>query len=282
MTERLANDLRAWAMLSPAVLFIAAVFFVPLGYMGWTSVSDPVLSLGNFRTFFTDELVRKVMSRTFVIALGVTVTCLLVAYPIDFYAATRRNLLSTLLILAATLAFWISVIVRTYAVARGEFIGFLDPSGSGKTTTLMMLAGFEQPDRGSIRLDGRELRAVPPHKRGIGMVFQNYALFPHLMMQKNIEFSLRMRGVGRAERARRAAEALAMVWLESLAQRRPQDMSGGQQQRAALARALVFQPEVLLLDEPLGALDKNLREQMQVEIRPIRATARDHQYLRHA
>lgn len=154
-------------------------------------------------------------------------------------------------------------------IRKGEFVSFLGPSGSGKTTTLMMVAGFEKPTAGSIRLDGREIGPVPPHKRNIGMVFQNYALFPHMTAAENVGFPLRMRKRPAAEIARRSAEALAMVSLADFAGRQPRELSGGQQQRVALARALVFEPDVLLLDEPLGALDKNLREQMQVEIKRI-------------
>lgn len=154
-------------------------------------------------------------------------------------------------------------------IRKGEFVSFLGPSGSGKTTTLMMVAGFEKPTSGSIRLGGREIAPVPPHKRNIGMVFQNYALFPHMTAAENVGFPLRMRKRPAAEIARRSKEALAMVGLADFAGRQPRELSGGQQQRVALARALVFEPDVLLLDEPLGALDKNLREHMQVEIKRI-------------
>ncbi len=154
-------------------------------------------------------------------------------------------------------------------IRKGEFVSFLGPSGSGKTTTLMMVAGFEMPTSGSILLGGREIAPVPAHKRNIGMVFQNYALFPHMTALENVGFPLRMRKTPAAEIARRAAEALDMVGLAAFGGRHPREMSGGQQQRVALARALVFGPDVLLLDEPLGALDKNLREQMQVEIKRI-------------
>ncbi len=154
-------------------------------------------------------------------------------------------------------------------IVKGEFVSFLGPSGSGKTTTLMMVAGFEQPTAGRIILGGREIAPIPPHKRNIGMVFQNYALFPHMTAAENVGFPLRMRKRPAAEIARRSAEALAMVGLGDFAGRQPRELSGGQQQRVALARALVFEPDVLLLDEPLGALDKNLREHMQVEIKRI-------------
>jgi len=155
------------------------------------------------------------------------------------------------------------------AIPKGEFVTFLGPSGSGKTTTLMMIAGFEEPSAGDIRLDGRSLVSIAPHRRNIGMVFQNYALFPHMTAVDNVAFPLRMRGVERPEQQRRATSALDTVGLASMANRRPRELSGGQQQRVALARALVFEPDVLLLDEPLGALDKNLREQMQVEIKHL-------------
>jgi putative spermidine/putrescine transport system ATP-binding protein len=156
-----------------------------------------------------------------------------------------------------------------FSVARGEFVTLLGPSGSGKTTTLMMLAGFEDPTAGRIVLDGRPINDVPAHRRGIGVVFQNYALLPHMTVAGNLSFPLEMRGVARAEREKRVAEALDMVRLGHLADRRPAQLSGGQQQRVALARALVFRPALVLMDEPLGALDKQLRERMQLEIRRI-------------
>jgi putative spermidine/putrescine transport system ATP-binding protein len=151
-------------------------------------------------------------------------------------------------------------------VARGEFVSLLGPSGSGKTTTLMMLAGFESPTRGEIRLNGKRLDDKPPHQRDIGMVFQNYALFPHMTIAENVAFPLSVRKVSRSELKARVARALEMVELPHLAARRPAQLSGGQQQRVALARALVFEPSVVLMDEPLGALDKRLRESMQYEI----------------
>ncbi|WP_118180591.1 ABC transporter ATP-binding protein [Paraburkholderia phosphatilytica] len=151
-------------------------------------------------------------------------------------------------------------------VARGEFVSLLGPSGSGKTTTLMMLAGFESPTRGEIRLNGQRLDDKPPHQRDIGMVFQNYALFPHMTIAENVTFPLSVRRMSRNEQKARVARALEMVELPHLAARRPSQLSGGQQQRVALARALVFEPSVVLMDEPLGALDKRLRESMQYEI----------------
>ena len=154
-------------------------------------------------------------------------------------------------------------------VARGEFVTFLGPSGSGKTTTLLMIAGFEDPSGGTIELDGRNLTLSRPYRRNIGMVFQNYALFPHMTAQENVTFPLRMRHFPKGEIAQRAEKMLALVGLSAFAQRYPRELSGGQQQRVALARGLVFNPDVVLLDEPLGALDKNLREQMQVEIKRI-------------
>ncbi|MDR3097226.1 MAG: ABC transporter ATP-binding protein [Paraburkholderia sp.] len=151
-------------------------------------------------------------------------------------------------------------------VRKGEFLSLLGPSGSGKTTTLMMLAGFESPTQGEIRLDGKRLDDKPPHQRDIGMVFQNYALFPHLTIAENVAFPLSVRRVSRAEQKTRVKRALEMIELPHLANRRPAQLSGGQQQRVALARALVFEPSVVLMDEPLGALDKRLRETMQYEI----------------
>ncbi len=155
------------------------------------------------------------------------------------------------------------------AVERGEFLTLLGPSGSGKTTTLMMLAGFEHPSRGVIRLNGRPIQDLAPHRRDIGMVFQNYALFPHMTVAENLAYPLKVRRLSRADIEARVTRALDMVRLDGLADRRPAQLSGGQQQRVALARALVFQPELVLMDEPLGALDKNLREHMQFEIKHI-------------
>jgi putative spermidine/putrescine transport system ATP-binding protein len=154
-------------------------------------------------------------------------------------------------------------------VARGEMLVLLGPSGSGKTTTLMLLAGFETPDEGRILLEGRDIARLAAHRRGIGVVFQSYALFPHMTVAENLAFPLEARGLPRAGREARVARALAMVRLEGLADRRPAQLSGGQQQRVALARALVFEPPVVLLDEPLGALDKALREEMQHELRAL-------------
>ncbi|MCP3477580.1 ABC transporter ATP-binding protein [Bradyrhizobium sp. CCGUVB1N3] len=158
------------------------------------------------------------------------------------------------------------------AVERGEFISFLGPSGCGKTTTLQMIAGFLEPSRGAIRLEGRDLTKVHPAKRGLGIVFQSYALFPHMTAAENVAFGLEMRGVPRDKRAERVRAALAMVGLAGFEERYPRRMSGGQQQRVALARALVIQPSVLLLDEPLSNLDAKLREEMQIELRQIQRT----------
>ena len=154
-------------------------------------------------------------------------------------------------------------------VERGEFLTLLGPSGSGKTTTLMMLAGFESATHGDITLDGRSLKTVPPHKRDIGMVFQNYALFPHMTVYENLAFPLQCHKVDKAEQEEKIAMAMAMVELTGFERRRPGQLSGGQQQRVALARALVFEPQIVLMDEPLGALDKKLREQMQLEMKHI-------------
>ena len=152
------------------------------------------------------------------------------------------------------------------SIAKGEFLTMLGPSGSGKTTCLMMLAGFETATHGDILLKGEPINAVPPHKRGIGMVFQNYALFPHMSVGENLAFPLEVRGIGKSEREDKIKRALGMVQMERFAARRPAQLSGGQQQRIALARALVFEPELVLMDEPLGALDKQLRESLQFEI----------------
>lgn len=155
------------------------------------------------------------------------------------------------------------------SIAKGEFVTMLGPSGSGKTTCLMMLAGFETATHGDIRLDGRPINEVPPHKRGIGMVFQNYALFPHMTVGENLSFPLEVRGMGKSDREAKVKRALDMVQMYSFINRRPAQLSGGQQQRIALARALVFDPSLVLMDEPLGALDKQLREHMQYEIKHL-------------
>ncbi len=158
------------------------------------------------------------------------------------------------------------------AVAKGEFVSLLGPSGCGKTTTLQMIAGFVDPSAGRMTLDGADLVRVKPSRRGLGIVFQSYALFPHLTAGENVAFGLEMRGVARAERERRVREALALVGLEGFADRYPRRMSGGQQQRVALARALVIRPAILLLDEPLSNLDAKMREGMQSELRAIQRT----------
>uniref|UniRef100_UPI0040475212 ABC transporter ATP-binding protein n=1 Tax=Yoonia sp. TaxID=2212373 RepID=UPI0040475212 len=152
------------------------------------------------------------------------------------------------------------------AMPKGEFLTMLGPSGSGKTTCLMMLAGFETATHGEIRLDGVSINHIPPHKRGIGMVFQNYALFPHMTVAENLSFPLEVRKMGKSLREEKVMRALGMVQMQDFANRRPTQLSGGQQQRIALARALVFEPELVLMDEPLGALDKQLRETLQFEI----------------
>ncbi|MEC7662002.1 MAG: ABC transporter ATP-binding protein, partial [Pseudomonadota bacterium] len=154
-------------------------------------------------------------------------------------------------------------------IEKGEFLTLLGPSGSGKTTCLMMLAGFETPTHGKVMLGGVELNNVPPHKRGIGMVFQNYALFPHMSVYENLAFPLEVRKFNTNAIKTRVEKVLEMVELMQFGSRRPAQLSGGQQQRVALARALVFEPDLVLMDEPLGALDKNLREQMQYEIKHI-------------
>ena len=154
-------------------------------------------------------------------------------------------------------------------VAPGEFVALLGPSGCGKTTTLRAIAGLVRPDRGQVIVGGRVMNDVPVHRRGLGLVAQNYALFPHMTVLENVTFGLRMRRAAAAEVARRAREALATVQLAGLEDRYPRQLSGGQQQRVALARCLVVEPDVLLLDEPLGALDKKLREAMQVELKSL-------------
>jgi putative spermidine/putrescine transport system ATP-binding protein len=152
---------------------------------------------------------------------------------------------------------------------EGEFVTMLGPSGSGKTTCLMMLAGFETATNGEIYLDNKVISNIPPHKRGIGMVFQNYALFPHMTVYENLAFPLRVRKIPKDEADKKIDKALSMVSLQGFASRMPMQLSGGQQQRVAVARSLVFDPQLVLMDEPLGALDKNLRESMQYEIKHI-------------
>ena len=154
-------------------------------------------------------------------------------------------------------------------IAKGEFVTMLGPSGSGKTTCLMMLAGFEVATHGDILLNGQPINNIPPHKRGIGMVFQNYALFPHMTVGENLSFPLEVRKMGKSDREAKVKRALDMVQMGDFINRRPAQLSGGQQQRIALARALVFEAELVLMDEPLGALDKQLREHMQYEIKHI-------------
>lgn len=154
-------------------------------------------------------------------------------------------------------------------VQSGEFLTLLGPSGSGKTTLLMAIAGFNRPDAGSIRFGDREVILTPPHKRDVGMVFQSYALFPHMTVAENIAFPLKLRGVSGAERAARVDEALETVQLSGLGERNIDQLSGGQRQRVALARAFVFGPRILLMDEPLSALDKKLRERMQIELKHL-------------
>src|SRR5207249_1438913 len=160
----------------------------------------------------------------------------------------------------------------TLGLARGELLTILGPSGSGKTTTLRMIAGFTQPSSGAVLLDGKDITGLPAHRRDIGLVFQNYALFPHLTAGQNVAFPLQMRKISASEVRRRVAEAFALVGLKGLEERHPRELSGGQQQRVALARALVFRPRLLLMDEPLGALDRKLREQMQLEIKHLQKT----------
>jgi putative spermidine/putrescine transport system ATP-binding protein len=155
------------------------------------------------------------------------------------------------------------------SVAPGEFFALLGPSGSGKTTCLRLIAGFDRPDTGRILLDGADVTGVPPYDRNVNTVFQDYALFPHMNVADNVAYGLRVRGVAAAERRRRAVEMLGLVRLDDFADRRPNQLSGGQKQRVALARALINQPKLLLLDEPLGALDLKLREEMQAELKRL-------------
>jgi putative spermidine/putrescine transport system ATP-binding protein len=159
------------------------------------------------------------------------------------------------------------------AIEKGCFLALLGPSGCGKTTTLRMIAGLERPDAGRVLVGGEDITDLPPHRRGLGVVFQSYALFPHMSVLANIGFGLEMQGVGSSERRRRAEAALDMVGLAAHAQKRPRQLSGGQQQRVAVARALAIEPRVLLLDEPLSALDAKLREELRAEMRLIQRRA---------
>jgi putative spermidine/putrescine transport system ATP-binding protein len=154
-------------------------------------------------------------------------------------------------------------------IGRGEFFTLLGPSGSGKTTTLRVIAGFELPDEGTVELGGKDVSRLPPYARDVNTVFQDYALFPHMTVQENVEYGLRVKKVARAERRQRAGEALRLVQLEEYGGRKPAQLSGGQRQRVALARAIVNRPQALLLDEPLGALDLKLRQELQVELKRI-------------
>ena len=160
----------------------------------------------------------------------------------------------------------------SFDIRRGEFFSLLGPSGCGKTTLLRMLAGFEIPTSGEVLIDGQPMSAIPPHIRPTNMVFQNYAIFPHLNVRENIAYGLRKRGLSKAEMARTVEQALHLIKMSGYGERRSDQLSGGQRQRVALARAVVCQPQVLLLDEPLGALDKKLREEMQIELRQIQRT----------
>jgi spermidine/putrescine transport system ATP-binding protein len=159
----------------------------------------------------------------------------------------------------------------TIQVQPGEFLSLLGPSGCGKTTTLRMLAGFEEPDEGEIKISGTAVQGIPPHKRDVNTVFQNYALFPHMSVSENVAYGLRQKKVDKSEIGRRVGEALEMVKMGKLANRKPRELSGGQQQRVALARAIVNRPSLLLLDEPLGALDRKLREEMQIELKLLQS-----------
>jgi len=163
----------------------------------------------------------------------------------------------------------VAVDAVTLDIRAGEFFSLLGPSGCGKTTSLRMIAGFERPDSGRVHVGGQDITDVPVHRRDMGMVFQSYALFPHRTVAENVAFGLRMRDVPKPEIARRVASALAQVALTGLEERKPGQLSGGQQQRVALARALVIEPRVLLCDEPLGALDRKLRQQMQFELKEL-------------
>ena len=167
-------------------------------------------------------------------------------------------------------------------IEAGEFFTLLGPSGSGKTTTLRLIAGFERPDEGRVELDGRDVSNTPPYARDVNTVFQDYALFPHMTIAENVGYGLRVQGVPRKERQARVDEVLRRMRLPDVGKRKPVQLSGGQRQRVALARALVNRPEVLLLDEPLGALDLKLRQEMQIFLKSLQQDLGDHVRLRHA
>ncbi|TPK95335.1 MULTISPECIES: ABC transporter ATP-binding protein, partial [unclassified Mesorhizobium] len=171
--------------------------------------------------------------------------------------------------LTKTFGEFVAVDEFNLSVDRGEFICLLGPSGCGKTTTLQMVAGLVQPTTGRVELDGRDITRLPSNKRGLGIVFQSYALFPHMTVAQNVAFGLEMRKVPAAERTKRVDETLGLVHLEAFGGRYPRQLSGGQRQRVALARAIVIQPPILLLDEPMGALDAKLRDEMQIELRAL-------------
>jgi putative spermidine/putrescine transport system ATP-binding protein len=203
--------------------------------------------------------------------LGATLDAVSQAPRTDDDAATERGATPDvrLVDLSRRFADVVAVDAVSLDIARGEFFTLLGPSGSGKTTTLRLVAGFEQPDGGRVELAGADVTRRPPYARDVNTVFQDYALFPHMTVLQNVEYGLRVRKVARSERRARADEALAMVRLEGYGARKPAQLSGGQRQRVALARAIVNRPRVLLLDEPLGALDLKLRQEMQVELKRI-------------
>ena len=167
-------------------------------------------------------------------------------------------------------------------IAEGEFFTLLGPSGSGKTTTLRLIAGFERPDAGTVELAGRDVSDVPPYARDVNTVFQDYALFPHMTVAENVAYGLRVKGVPRRDRDARVEDVLQRMRLPDVGKRKPAQLSGGQRQRVALARALVNRPEVLLLDEPLGALDLKLRQEMQIFLKSLQQDLGNHVRLRHA
>src|SRR5260370_26131711 len=194
--------------------------------------------------------------------------------PVQFRAAEHGARVSFLILEKLTKRFGTHLAVDglSLGVEKGEFVSLLGPSGCGKTTTLQMIAGFVEPTGGAITLEGRDLLAVKPARRGLGVVFQSYALFPHLTVAENVAFGLEMQGVAAAERARRVGETLDLVGLAAFSGRFPRQLPGGRHQRVALARALAIQPQILLLDEPLSNLDAKLREGMQIELRQIQRT----------
>jgi ABC-type nitrate/sulfonate/bicarbonate transport system ATPase subunit len=275
----------AW-LIAPAlllfVLFFVLFFVLPFGVMAAMSLfsgnpitnANAVLTTRHYQRFIEDQagIYHDALWATLRIGLITTVTSLLIGYPLAHWMVRMHSRLGAIKLDQVTKTFDGKVVAVdgvTLDIAVREFFSLLGPSGCGKTTSLRMIAGFEMPDRGRVHVGGQDITEVPVHRRDMGMVFQSYALFPHRTVAENVAFGLRMRDVPRPEIAKRVAASLAQVALTGLEDRKPGQLSGGQQQRVALARALVVEPRVLLCDEPLGALDRKLRQQMQFELKEL-------------